>query len=48
MWYDFAVTHSTKTIALLERRFKNYDTSERFTLKNILTVNLAADEISEP
>ena len=25
LWYDFAVTHSTKTIALLERRFKNRD-----------------------
>ena len=47
MWYDFAVTRSTKTIALLERRFKNYDTSKRFTTKNILAINLSADEISE-
>jgi len=45
MWYDFAVTHSTKTIVLLERRFKNYDISKRFTTKNILTINLATDEI---
>ena len=47
MWYDFAVTHITKTITLLERRFKNYDTSNRFTLKNILAVNLTADEIDK-
>lgn len=45
MWYDFAVTHSTKTIALLERRFKNYDMSKRFTLKNILNVNLSSEII---
>ncbi|MCL2399707.1 MAG: retroviral-like aspartic protease family protein [Defluviitaleaceae bacterium] len=47
MWYDFAVTHSTKTITLLERRFKNFDTSRRFTIKNISTVNLTTYEVDE-
>ncbi|MCL2386901.1 MAG: retroviral-like aspartic protease family protein [Defluviitaleaceae bacterium] len=46
LWYDFAVTHSTKTIALLERRFKNRDMSARFTMKNIMIANLAIDEIT--
>ena len=45
IWYNFAVTHSTKTITLLERKFKNYDSSKRFTLKNILAVNLTVDEV---
>ena len=45
MWFDFAVTHSTKTIALLERRFHHFDMSKRFVLKNIATVNFSADEI---
>jgi hypothetical protein len=35
MWYDFAVTHSTKTIALLERRIKNCDTSKLYDVKVI-------------
>ena len=45
IWYNFIVNHTNKMITMVERRFKSLDMSMRFTIKNIMSVNLASYEI---
>ena len=47
IWYNFAVNHTDKTITMMERKFKTFDISTRFTIKNITNVNLAAFEVTD-
>ena len=44
LWYNFAVNHPDKMIIMVERKLKTFDTTTRFTIKNITNINLAAYE----
>ena len=43
LWYDFALSHFTKKITLVERQLKNFDMSSRFVRKDIANINLLVD-----
>ena len=47
IWYNFAINHHDKAITMVERKFKTSIMATRFTMKNILSINLASIEIDE-